>query len=107
MTRTQKHLLQLVTPTVDTSKEDTEGALEYQLLCRESKIIDAMVDALDAVNLRMFFGPEGKQYVKDELLGAALIRFGTYCHRFFQVRERFALMYYALNVPCPYLSLMR
>lgn len=89
--RTLKHLVQLVTLRVDTTMEDMEAVLEYQLLCRDSKIIDAMVDALDAVNLRMFFGPDGKQYVKNEVLGATLIRFGAYCHLFFQVGEAHGL----------------
>jgi len=82
--RTLRALVGLVSPGVDASPEEAAAVLEHQLLCRDSRLIDAVMDGLDAVNLRMLFGDEGKQYVRSNALGGHLIRLATLCHMFFQ-----------------------
>ena len=67
---------------------DSGDVASYQQMCKESGLISAVVNALDAVNLRMFFGKDGKAFVKQYRLGSQLITFGTLCHIFIQVRFR-------------------
>jgi len=56
----------------------------YQQMSKDLLLIRAVVEALDSVNLRMFFGKEGKAFVKQNRLGAQLINFGLLCHVFLQ-----------------------
>ena len=65
---------------------DANDVASYQQMCKESGLIRAVVNALDAVNLRMFFGNDGKAFVKQFRLGSQLIMFGNLCHVFVQVR---------------------
>jgi hypothetical protein len=92
--RTLRALVGLVSPGVDASPEEAAAVLEHQLLCRDSRLIDAVMDGLDAVNLRMLFGDEGKQYVRSNALGGHLIRLATLCHMFFQVSPVTSSPYY-------------
>ena len=64
---------------------ELKGVALLQQFCKQSFLIDSVVDALDAINLQMLFGPEGKAFVKTNRIGAELVQFGTLCHRFIQV----------------------